>query len=221
MKSWRALSETIHLTVLGIWLGVLLMTGVAAAVLFPTIKQLRPTLPDFASYTGEHWRIAAGQPAAKLFVICDATQFACAMIGAISLLVLVFVAKVKVRRPAMLIRIGAFLLAMGLLGAQFFFVAPSMHVNMLAFWQAAAAGDNTGAEVFRAAFDKDHPTASAILSSTAGCVFVSFMFAAWCSSTHERPEKTRGSVREESPASSAPPAAPRLETPLLARTRPR
>lgn len=207
------MAEAIHLTALGLWLGIVVMTGAAAAVLFPTLKKLNPTLPDFAAYNGEHWRIAAGKPASTLFSIADSAQLMCALLAVVSVLVLIFFVKVPVRRPAMLIRLGALALAMAALGFELFFLAPGMWTSLAAFWTAAAAGQNEVAEKFRAAFDADHPRASATLSATAACVFVSLFTGAWVAATHD------AAPRRVPPTSASPEQSkPVIETPLLARS---
>lgn len=212
MRSWRAMCETINLTVTGLWLGALVMTGVTAAILFPTVRDLRPTLPEYALYQGEHWRIAAGQPGDKIFVACDAIQFVCAMVAAVSLATMVFVTKVRVKRPAMLIRIAALVVAFVLLGSRFFFLQPWMDTNLHGFWEAAAKGDNANAERLRAAFDADHPIASNMLAATALCVLLAMVFGAWCAATPETAD-----VKSER-AKKKFGDGPKLETPLLART---
>lgn len=211
MRSWRAMCETINLTVTGVWLGVLVMTGVAAAVLFPMVRDLRPTLPDYSLYQGEHWRIAAGKPADRMFIICDAIQFVCAMIAAISLATLVFAGRVRVRRAAMLVRIAMLVVAFALLGARFFFLQPWMDTNLRAFWEAAEKGDNASAERFRAAFDADHPIASNMLAATLLCVLVTMVLGAWCAATHDRAAVEGGTGRGRR-------GEPAMETPMLART---
>jgi len=207
MRSWRATCETINLTATGLWLGSLVMTGVTAALLFPIVKSQTPMLPKFALYTGEHWRIAAGQPADKIFVACDAIQFMCAMVAAVALATMVFVTKVRVRRPAMLIRIAALVFAFILLGTRFFFLQPWMDTHLHAFWEAAEKGDTVVAEQFRAKFDADHPIASNMLAATAFCVLLAMVFGAWCAATPEA-----GDTRKKVGGSTT------LETPMLART---
>ena len=54
MTPIRRLLETVHLTFAGLWLGSLVMTGVAAAVIFPVARGLDPQLPAFSEYTGPH-----------------------------------------------------------------------------------------------------------------------------------------------------------------------
>lgn len=204
------MSESIHLPAMGLWLGSVVMTGAAAGVLFPKMKGLAPTIPAYGAYTGEHWRIAAGTPAATLFDICDGIQLGCAMIAAVSLMTLVYVGKAPVRRPAMLVRIGALALAFVALGYQLFFLSPGMRTNLLAFWIAAKEGKNEAAEVFRAAFDAAHPKATAALAAVAACVLVSLITGAWSAATHDEAAARHGGRRATTPKTV-------IETPLLAK----
>lgn len=204
--------ETIHLTAMGLWLGTLVMTGAAAAVLFPTMKELGPTLPSHAAFTGEHWRIVAGKPAATLFQICDGIQFVCAMLAAVSLLTLVGIARVRVRRrPSMFIRIISLGLAFIALSYHLFVLSPRMWTSLLSFRQAAAAGQNDLAAQFQAAFQSDHPTASNTLAAIAACVLVSLTTGIWAATTHADHPRTN-----DDDASPAPNKAV-LEIPMLAR----
>ncbi|MGQ0628913.1 MAG: hypothetical protein ACT4PL_12535 [Phycisphaerales bacterium] len=65
----------LHTFALGLWFGSLIMSGVAAAVLFPTLKRLDPTLGAYPKYTGSHWLLAAGHVAEIVFYISDIISF--------------------------------------------------------------------------------------------------------------------------------------------------
>jgi hypothetical protein len=214
MRSWRALSETIHLTALGLWLGSLVMTGAAAAIIFPTVKALRPSLPEFSGYTGDHWRIAGGQIASRVFLVCDVVQFICAILAGVSVCVLLIVARVSVRRPAVLARLATLGIAIAVLGGQLFFLAPRMNGHMLSFWAAAQRGDNAAAAVSQAAFDKLHPVATNLLGVATLAVLVAMVLGAWAASTPERNDAWTGLPRI--PTQTHRPA--KLEEPLLLRT---
>ncbi len=212
MGTWRAFCETIHLVALGLWVGTLAMTGAAAAILFPTIRGLRPTLPDYARYTGEHWLIAAGHVVQRLFLLCDTIQFGCATVASASLAVLYLRLRLEWRRPASFARLGGLLVAMGVLFYQFFFLVPGMNRHLTAYWIAAQTGDNATALVHKAAFDADHPTATGLLVSGTLAVLVALVAGAWSAAT-----PGYGGPAGE-PSRAGRPG--RLEEPLLARTRP-
>ena len=67
MRTTRIILETINALALGIWAGMLVFVGIAAALTFPMMKELDPTLPAYALYEGQHWRIAAGSVMNPLF----------------------------------------------------------------------------------------------------------------------------------------------------------
>jgi len=55
-------------------LGCLLMSGLIAAVSFPMMKALAPRLPDYPIVFDDHWKIAAGYPAAVVFYAASGVQ---------------------------------------------------------------------------------------------------------------------------------------------------
>jgi hypothetical protein len=67
MTRGRIIGESVCIVIMSLWLGMIGMAGYFAAILFPTMKRLDPRLPGFESYTGDHWRIAAGKVAAQVF----------------------------------------------------------------------------------------------------------------------------------------------------------
>jgi hypothetical protein len=145
------------------------MTGVAAAVIFPVTRELNPQLPDFAEFTGPHWRIAAGTVAAKIFLISDAIQLGCIIICGLTLGAVVITAEGWLRPIATSIRLIALFCAVGLLTYSFSFLGPRMNTNMVNYWDAARAGDNESAAGFQAAFDSDHPTATKVMIGSFLC----------------------------------------------------
>ncbi|MFM9996691.1 MAG: hypothetical protein ACKVU4_12940 [Phycisphaerales bacterium] len=206
MNRGRRVCESIHLVTLGLWLGVLVMTGVAAAVLFPTIKALDPRLPEYAAFTGEHWSLAAGRVAATLFFVCDAVQFAGALIAGVTLGLSILLFGLPARSLATACRAGLIVIIVGVLSYQFIMLAPDMNRNLAAYWTAAKGGDNSAAATFKAAFDAKHPLARNLLAVDALLVVASFVLAAWSATglAREQPEAAGGPERE------------RIEEPLLA-----
>lgn len=206
MTRGRRICETIHLVTLGLWLGVLVMTGVAAAVLFPTIKALDPRLPEYAAFTGAHWSLAAGKVAATLFFVCDAVQFAGALIAGVTLGLSTLLFGLPARNLATACRSGFIVVIVGVLSYQFIILAPEMNRNLAAYWAAARSGDNAAAAGFKAAFDAKHPLARNLLAADAVLVLASLVLGAWSAS---------GAARERTAATGAP-EGERIEEPLLA-----
>lgn len=209
MTRGRRICETIHLAVLGAWLGVLLMTGAAAAMLFPTIRALAPTLPGYARYEGPHWSLAAGKIAAVLFFLADAAQFAGVLAAGATLGVSILAFGVSMRSRLTALRGGVLIALLGLLSYQLLVLAPGMHADLASYWLAAEAGDNAAAARFKAAFDARHPLARTLLAVDAAAVLVLLVAGVWSATD-------RGRSVADVPV-AAPPV--RLEEPMLARGR--
>lgn len=209
MTRGRRICETIHLAVLGAWLGVLLMTGATAATLFPAVKALAPTLPGYARYEGPHWSLAAGKVAAVLFFIADAAQFAGVLIAGVTFGVSILAFGVSMRSRLTALRGGVLIALLGLLSYQLLVLAPGMNSDLASYWLAAEAGDNAAAARFKAAFDARHPLATNLLAVDAGAVLVLLVAGVWSATD-------RGAGGGE--ASGVEPTV-RLEEPLLARGR--
>ncbi len=207
MPFWRKLADTLHTAALGVWLGVVLMAGAAAAVIFPTVKALNPSLPAFAAYTGDHWMIAAGRVADRTFAVSDAAQFVCALLAGLGLVLGRPIGDASWRTARSALRITFLSGALTALAYQLFVLAPRMNANLQAHWAAAAVGDDARAQTLREVFTADHPTASATLGMIAVLVAICLGLAAW-------PGATPGRAGGSSPT---PAAAPRLEVPALAR----
>lgn len=207
MPIWRKLADALHTAALGVWLGVVLMSAAAAAVIFPTVKALDPSLPGFAAYTGDHWMIAAGRVADRTFAVSDAAQFVCALLAGLGLVVRRPIGDAAWRTARSALRITFLSGAITALAYQLFVLAPRINANLQAHWTAAAAGDNATAQTQRAAFTADHPTASATLAVIATLVAVCLGLAAW-------PGSGPGYVGGSAPTAAS---GPRLEEPALAR----
>ncbi|MGD9690268.1 MAG: hypothetical protein AB7K52_12780 [Phycisphaerales bacterium] len=166
----RAGVHAIHVTALGVWAGALAMTGASAAVLFPTLKALHPTLRAYSGYPGDaeggHGVLAAGHVAARLFAIGDAAGFVCALVAGATLLIGPALLGQTWRRGIFMVR--ACLLGTGLclLAYQLMVLGPRMQTNLRGYWDRALAGEVDLAEQFRAAFAAEHPTASLVLVTT-------------------------------------------------------
>ncbi len=207
MTTGRRVCETIHLAVLGLWLGSLIMTGLAAAVLFPTMRSVEPHLPKFAAYSGDHWSLLAGRIASTLFFICDSIQFAAVLIagGTFGLAILLY--GLPVRRLSTAFRGGLLALVIGVLSYQFLVLAPRMNRKLAAYWHAAETGDNEAAASLKAAFDAEHPLARNLLMTDTLLVLALLVIGLWAVTGGDREVQTMAS-----------PAEPRLEEPLLARS---
>jgi hypothetical protein len=171
---------TIHLCVLGLWAGALLMAGGAAAVIFPTVKDLQAQVPALSTYTGEHWRLVGGRVANKIFLIADIAQLILAGKALLTLAMLGLRRAPAIRAGRVAIvwiaGLGASLM---LLSYHLLVLQPRMGANLRKYWDAAGAGQNVQAQEFRLAFDADHPTASRVLITLAVLVVITLIAAVW------------------------------------------
>jgi hypothetical protein len=173
--------DALHLTALSIWLGGLLSAGLSASLIFPQMKSLRPHLPDYASYTGEHWKIAGGVVANRIFLIVDWVQLGCGLVAIVTLGLSLMAASrgTAGRRPPLAgARILLLSVACGLLCYQLFILAPRMAIHINDFWTAAKAGQQAVADAAQAAFDADHPTSRTLLTSIAASVLLMIVASA-------------------------------------------
>ncbi|MFN0132610.1 MAG: hypothetical protein ACKVW3_08795 [Phycisphaerales bacterium] len=161
-------TRALRMSAAGLWLGALIISGATAAIAFPMMKQLNPTLPGFAAYPGEHHRIAAGMIMARVFIACDALQ----VVSAVLVLVAGLLASRHRDHASIASRLGwiAIGVAVLTLAAKLALLDPIMRTELNAFWAAASSGSLIDAELHRARFDALHPRASRIMVATAALV---------------------------------------------------
>ncbi len=192
MNPPRHAIRTLHVAALGICLGTLASVGIAAAIAFPMMKSLHPSLPDYAAYSGEHWRIAAGSIMDRVFHAAEIVQIACLLLAAITLASEIAERGFRTRRM-LIVRSALVIAAFGVLGAKLAILNPRMDRELTAFRDAAKAADANAAEQHQAAFDRDHPRASAALYASTLLVGALLVAAAL-----DRPALPRR-VEDESP----------------------
>ena len=179
--------EGAHAAALGVWLAVLVAAGLAAAIVFPEMKELDPRLPGYASYTGDHWMIAAGHVGRRAFAIADRAQLYAA---AAAVLTLAVVTRLRLSKgPWLALRWVAVGVASGLAIYNGLILAPKMDDELVAYWAAAREGDQVKAAEFRAVFSAQHPQASRVLVTGAAGVFVAIVAAA-ASRNRSAPSRT-------------------------------
>jgi hypothetical protein len=81
MKRYTAY-YTLHVACLACLLASVLLSGLFAAVVFPVIKSLEPSLPKVHILQQDHWKMIAGYPAAIIFYVTSAVQLVL-MLGAL------------------------------------------------------------------------------------------------------------------------------------------
>lgn len=167
MRAIPLTALVLHVVALALWLGGVVTSGLAAAIIFPTMKGLDPRLPEYAAYTGDHWMLAAGKVAARIFHATDLVQGVCAVVTIATAGVLLGTRAIRVRPLAPLAWLVGVVGALAVLGTALFWLRPEMDANLHASWDAALAGDNPTAEAARQAFSARHPLASNLMSATA------------------------------------------------------
>jgi len=184
-------AETVHLLSLAVWLGGVVMSGVVAAVIFPLMRTLDPTLGAYPGYTGDHSNLAAGRIAARVFLIADAAQFVCATLALVAMTVLIVRGAITNRRWGHGVRVVSLSVAITTLSYHLMILGPRMDTNLHSYWAAAAAGNNEAAETARLAFSDDHPKASrslGILAISVGGCLISGVWSAQVPRTRPRRE---------------------------------
>ena len=176
-----AVCDTLHLTALAIWLGALMTGAISASIVFPTLRRLNPRLPDFESFTGEHWKIAAGQVQQPVFTWADIIQLAMAgvVFFTLGLRLVGFGVAQAPRRSATVVRTLAVSAAVVMFAYNLLVLAPRMYPHLKQYWALAREGQTQQAQAEADLFGEDHPTATRILSGTAACVLTAFVAGAW------------------------------------------
>lgn len=210
MERYRALCQTVHLLALGLWTGVLVAAGAFAASVFPIMKGLNPRLPAFEKYSGEHWLIAGGKVAQRIFLITDIVQFVCAVLSIGTLGCMIWLFGLPRRRPSTIVRALALGVALACAAGLIIVVAPQLNAALRLYWAAAEAGNLEAVAPHRAAVDELHPLSSKLMVGTLISVLTAFIAAAWSAS---RPWK------DAEAAEGIGPAGARYEQPALLRGR--
>jgi hypothetical protein len=176
MRRLEASVESFHAAALAVWFAALVGAGLAAAVAFPEMKRLDPRLPEYGAYVGEHWMIAGGHVGRRVFALADRVQLIASAIG-----VLTLAAATRLRvasRPWIAVRWIGVGVAAGLAVYNGLILAPRMDENLVAYWDAARAGDVPKAAAYKAAFSAEHPHASRVLTFAASGVLAGIVAAA-------------------------------------------
>lgn len=167
---------------MGVWVGALGMAGASAAIIFPTMKAIDPTLGAYPLYSEPHWRLAAGHIAAQLFFVSDVVQLVCAPLAGLALVVMVLQKLVPWPSRLIALRLVLLTLVMAVLSYRFFVLAPRMDRELALYRIAAETGEMEPAAQHLAAFNADHPTASRIMSTTFGLALAGLVVGAWSAS---------------------------------------
>lgn len=170
--------SAINTGALGAAMGIILATGVTAAIAFPAMRELAPTLPGYAAVE-DHWLIAAGSIMAQVFRV-TAIMLAIAFAGAVvTLFVLIARAGAGRNRAAVLLRSLVLLAAVAVFTHYAAVLMPRMNRTFDDFLNAARTGDSEQAVSLRASFDSDHPASRRDLSTLFALTTVAWLLTGW------------------------------------------
>ncbi|MDX2116186.1 MAG: hypothetical protein SFZ24_11300 [Planctomycetota bacterium] len=161
----RSALAGLHVGVLGVWAGTLLTAGLAAALAFPRMRALEPTLGVFAGMREHHWSIAAGHVANPLLSAVVVGQ---AVLAGAALATFVG-ARWRGGRVLMAVHGVALGCACLLAAGHAAVLQPAMARELEAYWSAARAGDDAAALPHKEAFDALHPAASRMMIGALAC----------------------------------------------------
>jgi hypothetical protein len=200
MSRGRAICEAVHLWALGLWLGALILAAAAAAIIFPALKDLDPSLAAFSKYQGPHWVLAGGRIGARVFMVLDVVQVACVLIAGLTLAIAVSRLGLSVQRVSTFVRVALVLGLVAILAYRLALLEPSMQKSLRSYWAAAAEGDNGAAARYRAEFDAGHPQETRLLGATAALVAAAGVGAFWSMGRSGTSPGTAAATELEEPA---------------------
>ena len=155
--------DRLFIAVSACFLGLLTMTGIAAAVLFPMVKGMGVTSAEYADYSGEHWRLVAGGPANALFVVATYAGLAAGMLGAAMIVSVTWGRSGRMAWARRLGWAGCVALWLGYCGV----LAPLMQRHFGEYRSAARQGDGSAAAVYAEKFRSLHPWATRVMGAEA------------------------------------------------------
>ena len=160
---------------LGAWALVIVMSGAMAAVIFPTMKQLDPVLPDFVSTPGDHWSLAAGLVMRKVFFISDIAQLVLAMVAVVSLTIVAKGSEIaEFARRVLSLFLAISCIAML---ASAFWLSPALRRDMDAALVAGRVGNSVAMNAARTQFGEKHKFATTLMITALGGVALTSLAA--------------------------------------------
>ncbi len=172
----RRVCGPLHVAVVAFWLCAVVCVAATAAVVFPMMKGLDPTLSTYSAYTGPHWMLTAGHVGARLFRALDLA----AAVG-LPLVVLTAVGgRYATDRSRTVIARWALIGFLCVLAAyQLGVLHPAMFRELKVYWDAAKSGDNETAEAHRALFSAMHPNSTRLLGAEALVLLGLLVMSVW------------------------------------------
>jgi hypothetical protein len=172
------IAQIIHLTALSFWLGSVAMSGVVAAIVFPLMRKLEPTLAMYPKYEGDHAMLAGGRVASSVFFAVDTIQFVCGSL-ALASLVFMIVTGYSINTIARAFRVIVIFVTLAILSYHLFIFMPKLMLTLQGYWDFADAGDTAQADIFKDKFLDSHSAASRILGTLTIAVLINLILAGW------------------------------------------
>jgi len=185
------IAQIVHLLALSVWLGAVAMSGVVAAIVFPLMRELEPTLGAYPSYEGDHALLAAGRVASKVFFAVDTIQFVCGTI-ALATIVLLVVCGYSLNTLARVLRVIVLCMTLAVLSYHLLLFMPGLMQMLQGYWDNAAMGNTEVADRFKDEFLAQHSKASNILGALALMVMVNIVVAGVTLTARPRAADGRG-----------------------------
>ena len=177
-KTASRIAQITHLVALSIWLGSVAMSGVVAAIVFPLMRTLEPTLASYPNYEGDHSLLAGGLIASKVFFTVDLIQFVCASL-ALATLVILIVSGWSINTIPRLLRVMVLCATLALLSYHIFIFMPQLTLTLQGYWDFAASGDTVQADHLKDRFLESHSAVSRILGTLTIAVLLNIILAGW------------------------------------------
>lgn len=172
------IAQIVHLVALSVWLGSVAMSGVVAAIVFPLMRTLDPTLGAYPDYQGDHAMLAAGRVASRVFFVVDSIQFVCASIALLTIVLLVATGY-SLNTMSRVFRVIFLCMTLALLSYHLFLFMPSLEQTLTGYWELARQGETALADQFKDRFLESHSSASRILGGLTIMVLINIILAGW------------------------------------------
>lgn len=164
MSGYFKLCNALYWIALTLWISSLITAGIAAMNVFGQLIGMPMQLDQFAAVPREeHGRLAAGIVMERVFFTIDLVQFLAVPLTVITLLLQLFVFRMRWTAASNILRTLCILLAAGIFAYHATSLAPVMNRDLRQYWSAAEAGDLAQADAHRSAFNQKHVIADNLL----------------------------------------------------------
>lgn len=178
------IAEIVQAVSLGLWLGVIVMSVVVAAQVFPLMRELDPQLGAYPLFDGDHSPLAGGRVAAAVFVFADVFGFVCLMLSGVA--TVIWIMGSRARRPvAAAVRATLLMALVAVFGYHLIVHGSALNGETRAYWAAAEAGETEVAEKHRAVIRDMHPMSRNLMAGTMMIGLASLVTGLWCLATAE------------------------------------